>query len=86
MTWRLDAWDRFAHAGFWWMHAMVALWSIFALMLSIVEPVFLHRRLGAALNSDGSSHLFDRMERFHRIVLALSLVTILGAVGGIHGL
>jgi hypothetical protein len=25
MTWRLDLWDRFRTAAFWWMHAMVCL-------------------------------------------------------------
>jgi uncharacterized membrane protein len=86
MTWRLDAWSRFTSPNFWWMDAMVALWSVFALMLFVVEPLFLHRRLQAALAAAGSSRLFDRMERFHRVMLALSLVTVLGAVGGSHGL
>ena len=37
MIWRLDLWDRFRTASFWWMHAMVCLWLLFA-----VHPV--HRR------------------------------------------
>ena len=86
MTWRLDAWSRFAAPGFWWMDAMVAVWVIFALMLFVIEPVFLHRRLHQALAGPGSGPLFDRMERLHRILLALSLVAVLGAVGGSHGL
>ena len=28
MTWRLDLWERFRTAGFWWMHAMVCLWLL----------------------------------------------------------
>jgi uncharacterized membrane protein len=86
MTWRLDGWSRFAAIGFWWMDAMVAVWAIFALMLFVIEPVFLRRRLHEALASPGSGRLFDRMERLHRILLALSLVAVLGAVGGSHGL
>jgi len=86
MTWRLDAWSRFASAGFWWMHAMVALWLVFAAMLYVLEPVFLHRRLEGAIASGTSANLFDRMERFHRVMLMLSLITVLGAVGGAHGL
>jgi uncharacterized membrane protein len=87
MTWRLDAWDRFALPGFWWMHAMVCLWALFALMLFVIEPFFLHRRLERALADPGASaRLFDRMQRFHRILLLASLVTVLGAVGGSHGL
>jgi hypothetical protein len=30
--------------------------------------------------------MFDRMEQFHRLMLLLSLVTVLAAVGGSHGL
>ena len=43
MTWRLDLWDRFRTAGFWWMHAMVCLWLLFAFVLFIAEPFILHR-------------------------------------------
>ena len=42
---RADMWSRFAGGRFWWMHLMVALWAIFALMLFVVEPLHLHRRL-----------------------------------------
>ncbi|HET8612201.1 MAG TPA: hypothetical protein VFL92_05490 [Sphingomonas sp.] len=86
MAGRMDAWDRFAIPGFWWMDLMVALWLVFMAMLFVIEPLFLHRRLERALASGQSARLFDRMERFHRIMLLLSLVTVLGAVGGSHGL
>ncbi len=86
MTWRLDAWARFATARYWWMHAMVCLWLVFVVMLYVVEPLFLNLRLAKAVASVGSSRLFDRMERFHRLMLALSLIVVLGAVGGSHGL
>lgn len=83
MTWRADLWSRFADLHFWWMHAMVALWAIFAVMLFVVEPLFLHRRMAA---SPDPSRDYRRMERMHRILLALSVVTTIGAVGGSHGL
>lgn len=86
MTWRLDAWSRFASARFWWMDAMVALWTAFALVLFVIEPLVVHPRLRLAMEVADSGRLFDRMERFHRIMLVLSLVAVLGAVGGSHGL
>ncbi len=86
MTWRLDAWSRFASARFWWMDAMVALWTAFALVLFVIEPLVVHPRLRMAMEVADSGRLFDRMERFHRIMLVLSLVAVLGAVGGSHGL
>jgi len=86
MTWRLDAWSRFAAPSGWWMDAMAALWTVFALMLFVIEPLFIHPRVRRALASAHTSRLYDRMERFHRIMLALSLMTVVGAVGGSHGL
>lgn len=86
MTWRLDAWSRFATIGFWWMDAMVAVWAIFVAMLFVIEPVFLHRRLHQAMASPVSGRLFDRMERLHWVLLVLSLLAVLGAVGGSHGM
>jgi uncharacterized membrane protein len=86
MTWRLDAWSRFAAARFWWMDAMAAVWTVFALMLFVIEPLIVHPRVKQASDSVDSNRLFDRMERFHRILLVLSLVTVLGAVGGSHGM
>jgi len=28
MKWRLDLWERFLMADFWWMHAMVCVWRL----------------------------------------------------------
>jgi uncharacterized membrane protein len=86
MTWRLDAWSRFRMASYWWMDAMVLVWVAFAAMLYVIEPLGLHPSVQRGLPRSASSGLFDRMERFHRIMLALSLVAVLGAVGGSHGL
>jgi hypothetical protein len=43
MTWRLDLWSWFRSADFWWMHAMVCLWLLFAFILFIGESFILHR-------------------------------------------
>ncbi len=83
MTWRADLWDRFLDARFWWMHAMVIIWVFFMIMLFVLEPLFLHRRM--AESSDPGSD-FARMERVHRILNILALVTVMGAVAGSHGL
>jgi hypothetical protein len=39
--WRLDLWGRFRTASFWWKHAMVCLWLLFAFILFIAER-FMH--------------------------------------------
>ena len=84
MTYRLDAWDRFADLKFWWMDAMVAIWAIFTVMLFIAEPLFFHRmfREQAAKDPDGT---FRRAARLHTVLLTLSLITVAGAVLGAHG-
>ncbi len=76
-------WDRFADPRFWWMHAMLAVWLVFALMLFVAEPLFLHRRM---MNSPSPARDFARMERMHRLLLAASLITLAAAVAGSHGL
>ncbi len=82
---RMDAWYRFASLPYWWMHAMVLVWLIFAAMLFVLEPLVLRRRFAdrASQNPDGT---FRTIHRFHMILLGLSLLTILGAVAGSYGL
>jgi uncharacterized membrane protein len=84
MVWRLDLWDRFQTASFWWMHAMVCLWLLFAAILFIVEPFILHShfRLWA---KERPAVAFAWLHRAHWVLLALSVVTILGAVAGSQG-
>lgn len=81
---RLDLWDRFHNLAFWWMHAMVCLWLIFAFVLFIGEPFILHRyfRDWATRRPEVA---FAWLHRVHWVLLALSLITIFGAVAGSHG-
>jgi uncharacterized membrane protein len=85
MAWRLDAWDRFHFANFWWMHAMVLTWLVFTLMLFVLEPLFLERFLAhrAASAPEGT---YRRVELLHRVLLTISLVTVAGAVAGSAGI
>jgi uncharacterized membrane protein len=84
MTESLGAWPRFLDAGYWWMHAMVALWLIFTLMLFVAEPLFLHQLLHARAARDPEG-TFALVERLHSVLSVLALLTVLGAVGGSHG-
>ena len=84
MTWRLDLWDRFQVVTFWWMHAMVCVWLLFAFVLFVAEPFILHRHFRRwATEQPGIA--FAWLHRAHWVLLALSLVTILGAVAGSQG-
>ena len=79
-----DLWSRFQSPAYWWMHAMVAVWVVFTLMLFIAEPLFLHRRFLEQARKRPEA-TFRRIERLHWGLLAISLVTVLGAVAGSHG-
>lgn len=83
MTYQADLWSRFADPAFWWMHAMLALWTVFAVMLFLLEPLFLRRRMAQSATPEAD---FARMVTVHRLLSALALVTVLGAMGGAHGL
>ncbi len=85
MVTRLDLWERFASVSYWWMDAMVLVWLLFTLMLFVAEPLFLHRWLMARAAAAPES-TFRLVERLHRLLLTLSLLTVLGAVAGSHGL
>ena len=81
---RLGAWERLKDAHFWWMHAMLAIWALFSVVLFIAEPFFLHAWFArrAARDPDGS---FALVLRAHWALLIASAVTIVGAVAGAHG-
>jgi hypothetical protein len=67
------------------MNAMVAVWLLFTLVLFVAEPVFLHRWLRVRASSRAES-TFALVERLHWILLVLSLITLIGAVLGSHGM
>ena len=84
LVYELSLWQRFLHVEYWWMHAMVAIWSIFALVLFVLEPLVLHRWfIERARHAPDST--FRLVTCFHWVLLALSLVTVAGAVAGSHG-
>ena len=84
ISWRIALWDRFQSPYFWWMHAMVCVWLLFAFILFVAEPFILHRRLIARLQTD-PERVFKRLHLAHWFLLTVSLVTILGAVAGSQG-
>jgi uncharacterized membrane protein len=80
----LRAWDRFADAHYWWMHAMVLVWVVFTLMLFVLEPLWLHRWFLARAQRDPEG-TFSIIARMHWVLLAVSVITIAGAAAGSHG-
>jgi uncharacterized membrane protein len=79
-----DLWDRFSSLAYWWMHAMVVVWAIFAIGLFLAEPLILDRRL-PELATRRPAATFAWLAGVHWLLLTLSLVTVFGAVAGSHG-
>lgn len=81
---RLDLWSRFRDLDFWWMHAMVCVWLLFTLLLFVGEPLVLHRVFPRWAEAR-PQRAFAFLHWVHLVLLALSFVTVLGAVAGSHG-
>jgi uncharacterized membrane protein len=81
---QLDLWRRFLHADYWWMHAMVAIWVVFTLVLFVLEPLFLHRWFIERARREPEA-AFRLVSRFHWVMLILSVLTVAGAAAGSHG-
>ena len=57
MLYRFDLWDFFRYTAYWWMHAMVAVWLLFTLMLFVVEPLNLRHWVFAPSPGEPGSNL-----------------------------
>jgi uncharacterized membrane protein len=80
----LSLWPRFLQVEYWWLHAMVAIWAVFTLMLFVLEPLFLHRWFIERAGREPES-TFRLIAGFHWILLVLSALTVAGAAAGSHG-
>ena len=80
-----ELWGRVADPCFWWLDAMIGLWAAFTIMLFVAEPLFLHAWFDARARRDPDG-TFRLVLRGHRVLSLVAVVTVLGAVGGAHGL
>lgn len=85
MLYKLEAWERYLYWEFWWVHAMTIVWLLFTLILFVLEPLVLHR-LFRKQALENPERTFKFIHRAHWVLLILSLITIIGAVAGSHGL
>jgi uncharacterized membrane protein len=85
MLYAYNLWDRFIEAHFWWMHLMIGVWLLFAVLLLVVEPLSTRHAVRGRLEASPQATL-TRILWTHRLLLALSLIAIFAAVGGAHGL
>jgi uncharacterized membrane protein len=84
MLTKLDAWDRFQYASFWWLDLMVAVWMLFALMVYVLEPLVLHRHFHEFALRD-KNRAFAAATGLHAVALIISAFAIGAGVLGAHG-
>ena len=84
MLYAFDAWDRFESLSFWWLHLMVAVWAVFAVMVYVVEPLFFHRVFRERVLRH-KNQAFTIAMRLHAVALGVSVIAIGAGVVGAHG-
>ena len=84
MVYRLDAWSRFQYLSFWWLDLMVAVWTVFAIMIYVLEPLVVHRWFHAFALRD-KDRAFSLATRLHAIALTVSTIAIAAGVIGAQG-
>jgi uncharacterized membrane protein len=78
---KLQAWARLLDPAFWWLMLMVAVWAAFALMVFVLEPLFVHRLFHDYALRD-KERAFALAIRLHAVALTVSGVAIAGGVLG----
>lgn len=85
MLYVLDAWSRYLDPKYWWLHAMTLVWLLFTIILFVLEPLVLHKKFKHYVERN-PTQTFALIHRLHWVLLILSIITIIGAVAGSHGL
>lgn len=80
MLLRLDAWSLFAEARYWWLDLMALYWVLFMLMLFVLSPSGLLKRIMNGTVDE--QHTWKRMHNIHRVLLVVGLVIITAGVVG----
>jgi len=81
---KLDAWSRFQYASFWWLHLMVAVWCLFAILIYVLEPLVIHR-VFHDLALRHPDRALAGATRLHAVALFVSALAIGAGVLGAHG-
>jgi uncharacterized membrane protein len=84
MLHEMGGWSRYLSLGSWWLHAMTLVWAIFTVLLFVLEPLVLHRKLAERARRDPQGTL-AWIQRAHWGLLTFSLIAVAGAVAGSHG-
>lgn len=85
MLYRLNLWHVIVMPSFWWLGAMVALWVLFFLMLFVLGPTRVLRRVMSGPIDQNVSVRLARMHYLHVLLLIIALIVVAGGLAGSHG-
>lgn len=80
MLYRQDAWSWFADPHKWWLSAMVLYWLWFALMLFVLGPSGVLKRMMKGSGGNEAA-AWKRLHLVHGVLLAIGLVIVFAAAG-----
>jgi len=85
MLYRLGLWQVLHVPAFWWLGAMLALWTVFFLMLFVLGPSGVLKRIMSGPTEQNVAQRLARMHYLHILLWILAVITVAGAVVGSHG-
>ena len=80
----MQAWTLLLDPAFWWLALMVAVWTVFALMVFLLEPLVVHRLFHDYAMRD-KERAFSLAIWLHAVALTTSCVAIVAGVLGAQG-
>jgi uncharacterized membrane protein len=83
MLWRLHTWAWLSQPAFWWLDAMIAYWLLFMVLLFVLEPAGVLKRMMAGASDPAQG--WRRMHYFHMVMLLIALAIVAAAAAGSHG-
>lgn len=85
MLYQLGLWRALDNPALWWVYAMIGLWTLFMLMLFVLGPSGVLKRVMSGPTDSKVAQRLARMHHLHIALLVIALITIVGAVTGGHG-
>jgi uncharacterized membrane protein len=81
---KLRAWALLLDPAFWWLALMVVVWTVFALIVFVLEPLVVNRLFHDYVLRD-KDRAFSLAIRLHAAALTISCVAIVAGVLGSQG-
>ncbi len=84
MLWRMDMWGKFGSWHYWWLWLMVIYWCWFALMLFVLGPSGMLKRMMKGSGND-QQKAWKRLHIVHGVLLTIGLIIVFAAIANVSG-